>query len=577
MTDIKEEIQRRIDIVTLVSSYVALKKRGSRYWGLCPFHEEKTPSFCVTPEKDLYYCFGCQKGGDLFGFFMEMERCDFPEALRMLAEKVGVEYRPQRGDGGRNRALRELHAKVSGSFHYVLAEREEAEKARRYLRERGVSEHTVEEFKLGYAPESREWLLRFLRSKGYSIEFLKTSGLFTDRGAELLPLFRDRIIFPIQNHRGEVVAFGGRALAEGVPKYINSPETAIFRKGEHLYGIHQALAAVRKEQAFILVEGYMDVLALSQAGLKNSVAPLGTALTSPQARLLKRYADKTVLLFDGDQAGENAAVKAIPLLEGMGFRVTAVALPEGTDPADLVQVRGAAALKGALADGLDGFRYLLQAAGRRHDIDTPEGKEGVFRFFLPLLHAVPSETRREGFLAELADALNVDSAAVRRDFERSRRPAQSTVGSGPRSAPRRTVSEDLYLMIAVSANLEYFSEVRSALSADDLLDERAKQLYYSLEDCYRKDLVSLENVLEHLDDAEVRRRIMEKVSSEEFSTNAAVVIRDAVKSIQRRKLVEKRAALLHDLKSLKGADVDTMRREKELQTEIIVLNDQLSG
>ena len=377
------EIQNRLDLAEVIGEYVTLQRKGGRYWGLCPFHQEKSPSFTVTPEKGVYYCFGCHKGGGLFQFVMDVEKIEWRDAVELLAKKAGVEI-PQGdagGEGAKREALLELNKRVAGSFHWLLREGAQAEAARTYLESRGVSKEMVDSFQLGYAPPEREWLHRFLKQKSYSDEFLAQTGLFTQasRGG-MGTLFTNRVMFPIANARGETLAFGGRALGDVQPKYLNSPETAFFRKGENLFAIDKAAAAIRSAGAFVLVEGYMDVLAMHQAGIANCVAPLGTALTEPQVRLLKRYAQKGILVFDGDDAGQKASMRAIEMLERQDLIAQVVVLPDGQDPADFVQKGEAAKLRELLERPLDSFRYLTARALAARDLAEPGRQGRVPRF-----------------------------------------------------------------------------------------------------------------------------------------------------------------------------------------------------
>jgi len=321
---ILSEILEKLDAVEIIGEYVQLKKVGNRYWGLCPFHHEKTPSFTVSPDKGVYYCFGCHKGGGLFNFIMDIESVSFVEAVNILGEKAGVNIKTEKTDkmDTARKTMEELYKKVAGSFHYLLINNEQAKDYFKYLLNRSINKNTIEKFIIGYAPSDVRWLFNFLKKKNYREEFLKTSGLFFERNSELLSLFYDRIIFPILNTHGDIVAFGGRTLKNNTAKYINSPETLIFHKKDNLFGIYQALKNIRQKKEFILVEGYMDVLAMHQAGFINTVAPLGTAFTSSQARRLKRYADRGIVAFDSDSAGIEATVRAIHILEKIGIQTS---------------------------------------------------------------------------------------------------------------------------------------------------------------------------------------------------------------------------------------------------------------
>ncbi|RPJ07052.1 MAG: DNA primase, partial [Spirochaetaceae bacterium] len=317
------EITEKLDIVDIVADYVPLTRKGNRYWGLCPFHTEKTPSFSVTPEKNIYYCFGCHKGGGALSFIMEMEKLPFVEAIKLAAKRAGVEIQlEEEREGSLKRdAYCELYKRVAGSMNHILLHSDQASQARKYLQSRKLSEEIIGMFDLGYAPAEREWLFNFLEKKNYSPDFLSKTGLFSKGKGSY---FSNRIMFPISTAQDEVIAFGGRALVEGGPKYLNSPETAFFRKRNSLFAINLALPAIKKEGSVYLVEGYMDVIAMHAAGIANCVAPLGTAFTREQAAFLKRYAEKAVLFFDTDEAGIKATLRTIEILETALFQVEVV-------------------------------------------------------------------------------------------------------------------------------------------------------------------------------------------------------------------------------------------------------------
>ena len=575
---IKAEILRRLDIVDVINDYIPLTKKGSRYVALCPFHVEKTPSFNVVPDKDFFYCFGCGTGGDLFSFVMKMEKATFPEALHLLADKAGVEYRPARRDNGRRDSLLELHRRVAGSFHYLLTSSQEGKKAHGYLLSRGITEDTAESFQLGYAPEDKSWLFQFLTSKGYSAALLDGSGFFSVRGDERLPLYRDRVVFPIANQKGDIVAFGGRTLSDRQPKYINSPETPIFQKRENLYGLHQALAAIKETDTFIIVEGYMDVLAMHQMGHANCIAPLGTALTDLQLQKLKRYASKGILLFDSDEAGVRALTKSIVLLEKFGLASSVAMLPEGEDPADILTGKNTSSMKSLLESPEDGFEYLLNHALSRHNSDSPTGKEEVMRDMIPFLESVGSDVKREGYMQLIAEALGVEIGSVSRDYVAAvrRESPQQWARQRPQQrtphAPDEALSVDLYLMIAVAINLQYFSVVRKMLTSDDLNAESARLLFLTLEECYRESKQTRECLFDRLDDESLKQAIYERMASEEFSINADRVIFDSVNQIQQRNLLKRREQIASQLKQ---SEKDEPWRVKDLLEKKMLLDDQI--
>ncbi|HEC61629.1 MAG TPA: DNA primase [bacterium] len=469
------EITDRLDMVDVVSGYVTLKRRGNRYWGLCPFHTEKTPSFSITPDKSVYYCFGCHQGGSLYTFIMETEKLDFVEAVRFLARLAGIELELEQRDSSRRDAYLELYRRVSGSLHFLLSSHARATAARNYLMSRGVSQDTLNCFQLGYAPSDGRWLFDFLIEKSYSREFLLDCGLFLqDRQGSPRPLFRDRVIFPIRNSRQEIIAFGGRNLSDYGPKYLNTPETSFFRKGENLFGPPGALKRIRETNSFILVEGYMDVLALYQGGIDSCVAPLGTAVSVGQFKLLKRYSRIGILLFDGDEAGIRATERAINLGEQQGMVIEVVSLPENVDPADIIEKEGAETLKKSLKYPINGFQFLLNSALSRYDYKTPDGKQGIFGFLNSYIATVESQVRRDGYLRVLAEKLQVDYESARSDFiNRENRVYKTDVVESPWAETLGGLSTDLFLVFAVAANRDQFSRLRVQLSVEDFEDTRA--------------------------------------------------------------------------------------------------------
>lgn len=578
------EIRDKLDIAEVIGEHVALQRKGGRYWGLCPFHQEKSPSFTVTPDKGVFYCFGCQKGGTVFDFVMEIEKVPWRDAVELLAKKAGIEI--PRGDeergGIKREAFFELYRRVAGSFHWLLREGPQAERARIYLEGRRVQPQTIAAFQLGYAPPDREWLFRFLLQKSYSAEFLGKVGLFMEgahgRGGAL---FADRIMFPIANARGEIIAFGGRALGDAKPKYLNSPETAFFRKGENLFGMDKAAPAIRQAGFFILVEGYMDALALHQAGITNCVAPLGTALTPQQVRLLKRHAGKGVLLFDGDSAGQKATARAIEMLEGQDIIVQAVELPGGQDPADLVQKGEVGLLRSLLEKPREGFPYLLEKALAAHDRSRVEGREHIRDFLFPFIAASTSELRRDGYLSLLADSLEADAQAVRQDFaswqagRRAGAPRRNDDTADGRAGEPRTPSADLFLMLAVAANQDLFPLVRTGgIVLSDLDDEQAKALFIALEEAYRAEEQGFEALCERIEDPELRDLAIRKAASGEFDMNQERIVRDGVRRIRQRTLRKKIEHLSAEMRSAEKAAPDPVRM-RELLAEKMHLDSEL--
>jgi DNA primase len=562
------QITDRLDIQAVVSEYVRLEKKGGRLWGLCPFHSEKTPSFTVDPDKSVFYCFGCHKGGSIFTFIMELEKLSFVEAVKLLAEKAGVQIEVEEGDGKRREAYLELYRRVSGSFQHLLANHAEGSRARSYLKSRGLNRETWSAFELGYAPADRTWLYKFLREKKFSDEFLTASGLFS--GREGTALFRGRIVFPIHNHRGEVVAFGARTLRSDVqPKYLNSPETEWFRKRETLYGAPQVYKDLRREESFVLVEGYLDVLALWQAGVRHAVAPLGTAVTTEQVRRLKRYAPRGILLFDTDEAGVRAAERTILLCEQQDLSTEVVHLEQGKDPAEILEKQGPGALQKSLESTISSFQFYLSTAHSKFDSRTPDGKRAVITHLGSYLTSLDSQVKRDGYIRLLAEDLGVDFESVRSDLLRGTERSRTRDNSYQRHE-EQVPSADLFFILAVAVNRDYFQEVRNTVVVDDLEDPRARKVFVALEECFRQGERTEEALLRRLEDKALRDMLLEKTASGEFTLNPERLIEDGLRQVRRRSLEKRRRSLISALSRAKQQDA-----VRELLGEKIYLDEEL--
>jgi DNA primase len=422
-----DEVRAAADIVKLVGDYVKLRKAGANFMGLCPFHQEKTPSFAVHPTKQIFHCFGCGVGGDVFKFVMLIENLSFPEALRRVAEKVGVPLREVFRDeisdaNARERAaLHKIHEAAAKFFASQLGATAEGRAARAYLADRGLSDEVVGRFRLGYAPADGQALTRFLLEAGFQPEMLEKSGLVLRdaEGKRHFDRFRRRIIFPIANESGKVVAFGGRALGDDQPKYLNSPETPIYTKGRVLYQLDHAGSAIRKLDYTILVEGYMDCIAVASAGIENVVATCGTSLTEGQLRLLSRYSRRVVVNYDPDSAGVAATQRSLNLLLEEGFEAKVLALPGGLDPDSFIRRQGAAAYRERLAAAPTYLDYLTERAAAQHDLSRPEGKIAAANAVMPYLVRIPSAMLRAELANRLAERLRLDERLLREELRRA--------------------------------------------------------------------------------------------------------------------------------------------------------------
>jgi DNA primase len=593
-----QEVIDKIDPVSLVSDYVRLEKRSGSYVGLCPFHNEKTPSFTVNPEKKLYHCFGCDKGGTMINFVMEMDKLSFPEAVEFLAKRLGVEIiyensgesREELAKNTRFEELTELYRRVAVSFHHILMEKPPGGGAKEYILSRGISPDTIDRFRLGYAPADRRWLFHFLVKKGYSEAFLASSGLFSEKYPGV-SFFSDRLIFPIADRQGRTVAFGGRILSGEGPKYLNSRESEIYKKGQTLFALDLALGEIRKTKEVYIAEGYMDVIALHQAGVTNAVAPLGTAFTDDQARLLRRWAERIYLLFDADRAGQSAAVKGIltcrrnalscaVVVPGKGIPADpaggegAPAGAETKDPADILRYFGSGVLQKSVKCFINDFEYLIAHGRSLFDMSDSGGKARAVAFLFPYLEALDSDVSRDAAMGAVADAFGVDRMAVARDFNRRRAAGE---GGPERGVPQKQepirMNDELFLLTAVSVNDGWYPKFREALSIKEIEDPSAKELFIALEECYRHNESGMEDLLSRISSEELRNFIIKRGTSKEFSAHPEELVSDGIKRIKRKRLEHSLADVVGQLRAAKHETAGT--RLEELLAEKMHIDAEL--
>ena len=420
-----DDLRRQADIVRVVGDYVTLKKKGTNWMACCPFHQEKTPSFSVNPSKNIFYCFGCGKGGSVFNFVMELEGLSFPESVRVVAEKAGVPL-PELVDDKRFEVKRkeadeviQLNAWALEFWEQQLGEENaEARAAREYVEGRGINAETVKTFRLGYAPNSWEALGNYLKSKGATIGQIERSGLVVKKEqGGYYDRFRGRLIFPVTDAQGRPVAFGARAMRPGdEPKYLNSPETAAYTKGRHLFGLSVTREEIRRKKFAILVEGYLDLIVPFQHGVRNVVASLGTALTTEQAKLLNRFARKVVVNYDGDRAGINAAKRAIEVLLPEDFEVKVLVLPEGADPDEFVRAHGADEYNQRRGEAAPHMQFVLEQAMHDRNLHHPPEKSEAVAEVLPFVRAVRNTIQKREYFDIMMDSLRVEDLSLRQDL-----------------------------------------------------------------------------------------------------------------------------------------------------------------
>lgn len=416
--DVIEEVRTRNDIVDVVSGYVKLQRKGSSYFGLCPFHNEKSPSFSVSPSKQMYYCFGCGAGGNVFTFLMEYENFTFPEAVKALADRAGMEL-PEAEYSEEAKQQRDLKTavlevnKMAAKYYYCLLRAPQGAKAMEYLKKRELSDETMRRFGLGYASQYSDELYRYLKQQGISDALLKESGLMTVNERQgIYDKFWNRVMFPIMDVNGKVIGFGGRVMGDAKPKYLNSPETIVFDKSRNLYGLH--IARTSRKKYLIVCEGYMDVISLHQAGFTNAVASLGTALTSQHASILKRYTDEVILTYDSDEAGIKAALRAIPLLKTAGIATKVLHMEPYKDPDEFIKALGMEAFQDRIDHAQNSFMFELSVLEKSYDMKDPESKTRFFQAVAEKIAGFELEIERENYIEAVAGSYQISFEGMRK-------------------------------------------------------------------------------------------------------------------------------------------------------------------
>lgn len=498
-----DDLRRQADIVRVVGDYVTLKKKGANWMACCPFHQEKTPSFSVNPSKDIFYCFGCGKGGSVFNFVMELEGVSFPESVRIVAEKAGVPL-PVMVDDKRHEARRKEADEVVQLNSWALEfwERQlqdggaEAAGAREYVEGRGISDETRNLFRLGYAPNSWDALGAHLKTQGASAGQIERSGLVVKKDAGgYYDRFRGRLIFPVMDAQGRPVAFGARAMRAGdEPKYLNSPETAVYTKGRHLFGLNLSREEIRRKKFAILVEGYLDLIIPFQHGVRNVVASLGTALTGEQARLLGRFARKVVVNYDGDRAGISAAKRAIEVLLPEEFEVKVLVLPDGADPDEFVRARGVEEYNKRRGQAVPHIQFVLEKALSGRNLRNPAQKAEAVEEVLPFVRTVRNTIQRREYFDMMMDSLRVEEAGLRQELWR-------TVGA--RDAKTSAATDDVKKRI-----------VRAETAAPTVAEQRLLEL------------------LVH--DAELRRQLLPHLEESDYAELPTAAVFRALREIDAR-------------------------------------------
>ncbi len=578
-----EEIRAANDIVEIIGSYLPLKRAGNSFKALCPFHKEKTPSFHVNPQRQIYHCFGCGAGGDVFRFIMEYEGVDFNTALRMLARRAGIrlEFHERKGEKSRpdKEAVYRALESAARFFNRTLRESPAADPARKYLAARDLPGELVSEFLIGYAPPTPEQFFHWARETKLSGAVLQAAGLVVaaeGKPREFYPRFRGRLMFPIHDEAGRVVGFSGRVLAENQhpAKYVNTPETIVFQKSRLLFALHKARHAILEKREALLCEGQIDVIRCHQAGLRHAVAAQGTAITDEQARILKRYADTVVFLLDADKAGEDAAVRAAPAFLNVGLELRIAVLPPGEDPDSLIRRDGAAAVESIIRRASGILDFQLDVLSRRDDLSTEAGLLRVARALVETIRHTGSAVQREHMLVHAAGRLGLHPRTLAEEMQRVRvrsrfAPTPSPGGNAP--APPPAPAEEFALAELVIRHPETRAEVRRYLPLEMIRHEPCRILVHTALDSDQ------ENILPLLD--ETRRDCISLLAQIEsaplkFSADAEKTpldaVRDVILTIRRRALDSRRRELRRRLREEKDPAAATRLRAEDAHLVMVV-------
>ena len=572
--DLIDSLRRQADIVEVVGGYVSLKKQGQNYMGLCPFHQEKTPSFNVSPSKQIFHCFGCGKGGDVYTFLMEHDGLSFQEAAEKLAARYGVilpdeDSSPeQKRQEARAKRLRQINRWAMEAWQEALAAAS-GSPARDYLVQRGISDDTIARFYLGYAPEQRDYLTGRLLDKGAQEQELLLLGLASkSEQGRLTDKFRGRVIFPILDAREQVAGFGGRIIGPGQPKYLNSQETPLFQKGRILFGLPAAKNAIRQMDQAIVMEGYMDVLTAHQYGVAHTVASLGTSLTADQAKLLTGYSYRTLICYDGDAAGAAAALRGMDILDKQGAQVGVIRIPQGEDPDDFLRNYGKESFLQLADQACSLFTYKFLLNREKFDEQETSGKVAIIQATLPELARVSSPVARQGYITMMADTLQFPEQAIRDELRRYFGGYQHNDRTAPAKAPEIAVrgSEATAQAFVIRRLLQDFSrqqDIEAAGGEGLFAHPQAKNLYQTICALIGAGYCDLkeEDLITVVDREEERQWLTGILLEDPPPGDEEKVYRDSLRTLMRQRLDRRIHRVMTDLTAAEKAGNATVANE----------------
>ena len=546
--EIVDEIRQSTDLVSLINEYIKLERRGKNMVGLCPFHNEKTPSFSVSPDKQLYHCFGCGASGNVFSLIMQMENLTFPEAAHYLASKAGVtipEKKAQTGVENIKDKIYRLNELAARYYTYLMHNSESGKKAYNYLLKRGIKQETIELFNLGYAPAGWTGFYDFALKKGASQDLMVKSGLVSPgREKGYYDRFRDRVIFPIFNISGKIAGFGGRTMSEGDksgPKYLNSPETPVFDKGNMLYGLNLAREEIRRQKKAIVTEGYTDVITAYQAGIKNCVASLGTALTAEQGTLLRNQADTVVTAYDSDTAGQAATWRGLAILQSTGCLVQVAEMPVGSDPDTFIRENGPEKFYDLVNEAVPLIKYRLQQLEKRHDLASDRGRIDFIEELMPFLLTAVNQIEQDYYLKKAAEILDIEEDALRRELKKrrsydNRKRKKEDLSEETKPQKIRLRPEEKNILSLMLQSKEIAEEGRNLLKLNYIDSSEAKKVIEEIWNLSAGELVfSAEKLLNKFEDQQIVRIISEAATNPEMQDitdqTAKRMLSDSIKKL----------------------------------------------
>lgn len=566
--DILDEIRNRIDIVALISEYVPLKKSGKGYKGLCPFHQEKTPSFMVDEQKQIFHCFGCGEGGNIYTFIMKIEKLNFPEAVKLLANKAGVQLPVYEKQNNKSIQEKELIFRLNGitaDYYQKNLFSPQGKRALNYLLKRNFSEEIIKKFYLGYALPGFEHLVHFLTSKKIGQTDLFKAGLAfrSSKTGGALDYFRERIIFPIFNLQGKIIAFGGRVLDEKLPKYLNSPETPVYYKAKNLYGLFQAKQSIRQKNQVIIMEGYTDVLIAHQFGFDNAVASLGTALTGQQISLLKRFADEILIAFDSDSAGKSATLRSLGLVKKAGLAVKIVYLPPDSDPADIILQKGEPFFANLIKDALPLFDYKLKILLQQYNPASSQGKVNIVKELFSDLADIASDIELHSEVKKIAERLHLTEDSILIDlnqYKKGNKQLSNILTNIPVESTH--VNAEKILIGNMLQKRDVIERIISDLKVEDFTVPEHREIYSTIINLFNKgEKISLQKVMDEIAEPKIINLIPRIMIRDVVSLDSGTIER----SINAIKIYK----LQLELEKIKNKINEEEKRKKTVTAELL--------